>query len=91
MKTITLSAALVCALFVGCASSGTADTADPGRWQAYSGCGESQCRSWNSACEAECMNKSSRKQLVDSDVCMTQCRQKMNECTQSCSAAPGSN
>ena len=74
---------------LACASNSANDTQDPGRWRPYSGCGESQCRSWNSACEVDCMNQSKRKQIVDAEVCTTQCREKMNECTSSCSARPG--
>ena len=60
-----------------------------GRWQVYEGCNEEQCRSWNSACEADCLNQGSRKNAVDANTCTIQCREKMNECTQSCTARPG--
>ncbi len=89
MKILVAVSLCVAAFILSCAANKSADTHDPGRWRPYAGCNEGQCRSWNSACEADCMNESRRKNIVDADVCITQCRDHMRECNQSCTARPG--
>ena len=83
MKLIACAFSFAALTFLSCGGNKA-----EGRWQPYSGCGETQCRSWNLGCEADCLNQGSRKNKVDADVCMTQCREKMNVCMQSCNAPP---
>jgi hypothetical protein len=80
MKLFILAVAAATSLFA------CAPAKDSSRWTPYAGCGESQCRSWNSSCEADCMNKSVRKDTVNADECMSVCGSKMSECKQSCTA-----
>ena len=80
MKLFTFTLALAVGALAGCKSSGV-ETHDAGRWKAYSGCNETQCRSWNSGCQAECMD-AGRK--TDADVCMNQCRVHFDDCVKSC-------
>ena len=80
MKQIIFAFAVATSLFA------CAPAKDAGRWTPYAGCGDSQCRSWNSSCEADCMNASKRKAMVNADECMSVCGSKMTECKQSCTA-----
>jgi hypothetical protein len=77
------SATLMIACFLGlyACKSGGLETQDAGRWKPYAGCNENQCRSWNSGCQADCMNSQKK---IDADSCMNQCRGYFDDCMKSC-------
>lgn len=80
---------LFCLSFLAMSFMACASNKASGRWTPYEGCGEEQCRSWNSACEADCLNQSTRKNMVDANTCTAQCGEKMAACKQSCTKVGG--
>lgn len=68
-------------LFISFCSQKPKETQDLGRWKYYAGCSENQCRAWNSACQAECMNADSK---VDGQLCIDQCRNHYEACLPGC-------
>ncbi len=72
---------VLCVLVVACKTEAV-DNRDANRWKPYAGCNETQCRSWNSGCQAECMDK---KRGADTDMCTNQCRAQYDDCVKSCS------
>lgn len=77
LSTLMVAFGLMALVITGCA----AQQADPaaGRWDPYAGCDENQCRSWGSACEADCLNAKTGSQR-----CITECSTKVERCKETC-------